>query len=72
MSSYKILINAIRCLGCKAVVVSKYRHDFVACSCGNGADGGNEYLRRVGDIEHMQELSVVELPSGQVVLASSL
>lgn len=34
-------------MGCKDVIESKYRHDFVTCSCGNiSVDGGNDYFKR--------------------------
>jgi hypothetical protein len=39
--------NAARCLLCGDVIESKYRHDFVECSCGEiFVDGGKDYLRR--------------------------
>lgn len=39
--------NKIRCKHCGDVIESKYRHDFVVCSCGTVAvDGGKDYLRR--------------------------
>ena len=45
-----IIQNAATCLGCGDFIVSKHRHDFVTCTCGAiSVDGGQEYLRRVGD-----------------------
>ena len=45
-----IIQNAVTCLGCGDFIVSKHRHDFVTCTCGAiSVDGGQEYLRRVGD-----------------------
>ena len=42
-----IIKNAIRCNICGDEIESKYRHDFVECSCGSCAvDGGHDYLRR--------------------------
>jgi len=36
----------LKCLLCRDVIESKYRHDFVTCSCGNvSVDGGNDYLK---------------------------
>ena len=43
----KITKNCIQCKACGEVIESKYRHDFVICSCGRcSVDGGLEYLRR--------------------------
>jgi len=45
-----IIQNAVTCLGCGDFIVSKHRHDFVTCTCGAiSVDGGQSYLRRVGD-----------------------
>ena len=45
-----IIQNAVTCLGCGDFIVSKHRHDFVTCTCGAiSVDGGQAYLRRVGD-----------------------
>lgn len=45
-----IIQNAVSCLACGDFIVSKHRHDFVTCTCGAiSVDGGQEYLRRVGD-----------------------
>ncbi len=39
--------NAARCLDCGDVLVSRFRHDYKECSCGNlMVDGGNDYCRR--------------------------
>ena len=56
-----IIQNAVTCLGCGDFIVSKYRHDFVTCTCGAiSVDGGQSYLRRVGDfanaVDHSWEL----------------
>lgn len=43
----KINRNAVQCKNCKDVIESKYRHDYVTCSCGHTAvDGGHDYLKR--------------------------
>ena len=43
----KIIRNAIKCNHCGDIIESKYRHDFVTCSCGCvSVDGGKDYLRR--------------------------
>lgn len=44
-----IVQNAVICNKCDEFIVSKNRHDFVECKCGNiFVDGGQEYLRRGG------------------------
>jgi hypothetical protein len=53
-----IVQNAATCLGCGDFIVSKHRHDFVTCTCGAvSVDGGQEYLRRVGDFGNAMDLS---------------
>jgi hypothetical protein len=53
-----IVENAALCLSCGDKIVSKHRHDFVNCTCGAVAvDGGQEYLRRVGDFENAMDIS---------------
>jgi DNA-directed RNA polymerase subunit N (RpoN/RPB10) len=53
-----IIQNAVNCLSCGDLIVSKHRHDFVTCTCGAvSADGGQEYLRRVGDFANAVDLS---------------
>lgn len=57
-----IVQNAVTCNKCDDFIVSKHRHDFVTCKCGAvSVDGGQSYLRRVGDvsggaIEHSWEI----------------
>jgi hypothetical protein len=55
----EITKNSAMCLLCKDVLVSKNRHDFVTCACGNlSVDGGNDYLKRsVMDTESYLDLS---------------
>ena len=50
-----------KCRLCKSVIVSKYRHDFVKCKCGEiFVDGGLEYLRRGGiHLKNFIDLSIV-------------
>lgn len=46
-----IVQNAVICNKCDDFIFSKTRHDFVSCKCGAiSVDGGQEYLRRVGDV----------------------
>ena len=50
-------VNACKCRSCGDVIRSYSRHDFKACKCGKVmVDGGNEYMRRVGEISQMIEL----------------
>lgn len=51
-----IVQNAVMCNKCSDFIVSKHRHDFVTCKCGNvSVDGGQAYLRRVGGIEKNED-----------------
>ena len=53
-----IVQNAVTCLGCGDFIVSKHRHDFVTCTCGAiSVDGGQEYLRRIGDFGNAMDIS---------------
>lgn len=48
----RILRNKAKCLKCGDVIESKYRWDYVSCSCGSLAvDGGRDYLKRCGSLE---------------------
>ena len=39
--------NKAQCMLCKDILVSKTRHDFWTCKCGNlSVDGGREYIKR--------------------------
>lgn len=50
--------NKAKCAKCGDVIISKHVHDYVPCSCGAIAvDGGNEYLKRVGNMDDVIELS---------------
>jgi hypothetical protein len=53
-----IIENTVVCLSCGDKIVSKHRHDFVTCTCGAvSVDGGQSYLRRVGDFGNAMDLS---------------
>ena len=55
----KILVNKIKCKKCGDVIESKSRHDFKFCSCGAvSVDGGLDYIRRCGEEDDYEELSV--------------
>jgi len=57
----KIIVNKIKCKKCGDIIESKYTHDFRFCKCGSIAvDGGHEYLRRLGDLDNYEELSIVK------------
>ncbi|WP_446686406.1 DUF7695 domain-containing protein [Paenibacillus eucommiae] len=57
----RILVNKVRCKQCLQEVVSETTHDFQKCKCGKvGVDGGKSYLRRVGELDLIEELSVWE------------
>ena len=57
-----IVQNAVICNKCDDFIVSKHRHDFVTCKCGAiSVDGGQEYLRRSGDLSAAIDMSW-ELP----------
>ncbi len=44
-----LILNAIQCLLCKEIIVSRHRHDFKSCKCGKvSVDGGLYYRKRVG------------------------
>lgn len=58
----KILVNQIRCKKCGDIIESKSVHDFNFCRCESVAvDGGHDYLRRVGELNAWEELSVCEM-----------
>lgn len=53
-----IVQNAVICKKCNDFIVSKTVHNYVTCSCGAVAvDGGQEYLRRVGDFVNALDMS---------------
>lgn len=57
----RIFVNRARCKKCGDTIESKHRWDFRTCSCGAvSVDGGHDYLRRVGDIDAMEELSIYD------------
>ena len=57
----KIIINKIRCKKCNDSIESKTVNDFKKCKCGAIAiDGGKQYLKRLGKLEDIEELSVIK------------
>jgi len=58
---YRIIRNKAQCSKCGDIIESTFRHDFVNCKCGAiYVDGGHDYLRRLGNLEDIIELSEVE------------
>ncbi len=56
-----IIINKIKCKKCGDEIESKSVHDFKSCRCGAVAvDGGHNYLRRCGNREDWEELTVTD------------
>lgn len=57
----KILRNSAKCKKCKDEIQSVHRHDFKWCKCkGIFIDGGVDYLRRGGQLENLEDTSVIE------------
>ena len=55
----EIISNKIKCKKCGDVIESKTNNDLKRCSCGTVAvDGGKEYLKRIGNEEDYEELSI--------------
>lgn len=45
-----ILRNSAICLNCNQEIVSRYRTDYITCSCGRlSVDGGSSFLKRNGN-----------------------
>ena len=50
--------NRARCKKCGDIIESKYRHDFVTCTCGTiSVDGGDDYFRWIGNPEDFEEMN---------------
>ena len=57
----RIRCNKIKCKKCGDIIKSTRVHDFKWCTCKSIAvDGGLEYLRRIGNLEDIIELSEFE------------
>jgi len=55
-----IVSNQAECLKCGDKPFSAHRHDFKRCECGEIAvDGGDEYLRRLGNPNNMKDMSII-------------
>lgn len=55
--SNKLILNRAKCLNCRDIIISYFRHDFNTCSCGQvSVDGGLDYAKRSGT--DYQEMSI--------------
>lgn len=56
-----IITNKAKCKLCNSIIESKYRHDYVECSCGEiSVDGGKDYLKRgAKNFENFIDLSEI-------------
>lgn len=64
-----IIQNQVQCHRCGDKPYSATVHDFKSCKCGSvSVDGGQQYLRRVGELNAFSEMSV-ELPKEAVEAA---
>lgn len=69
MNKRKIILNRARCKNCGTFLESKHRHNFVVCDCfedkenttGIFIDGGTDYLRRGGNLDNFEDLSIVKI-----------
>lgn len=60
MTGTYIVANSVRCNLCSDNIFSSHRHDMVSCTCGNiSVDGGQDYLRRVGNMKDHVDTSIV-------------
>lgn len=58
-----IVSNQAKCKKCGEEIFSAHRHDFKSCKCGSiSVDGGMDYLRRVGDLDAIEDMSI-EIPN---------
>ena len=56
-----ITSNKIKCKKCGDIIESKSTNEYKRCSCGAVAiDGGKDYLKRIGNEEDYEELSVTK------------
>lgn len=56
-----IKVNKVKCKKCGNIIESKTTNDLKRCFCGAVAvDGGKEYLKRIGNDEDYEELSIIK------------
>lgn len=54
----RIIRNAAICMDCDDLIESTHRHDFKMCKCrAIGVDGGHSYLKRIGDMKKIIDIS---------------
>ena len=54
----KIIVNKAKCKKCGDIIESKEVNDYKRCTCGSIAiDGGQEYIKRVGNKDDIIELA---------------
>lgn len=57
----KILRNLCRCKKCNTFIESTHVHHWAQCKCGAiFTDGGKEYIRRGGDLDSIEDLTVYD------------
>ena len=57
----EIISNKIKCKKCGNIIESKSTNDYKRCFCGADAvDGGKDYLKRIGNEEDYEELSIIK------------
>lgn len=57
----EIINNKIKCKKCGDIIESKSTNDYKKCSCSAVAvDGGKDYLKRIGNEEDYEELSIIK------------
>lgn len=57
----KIISNKIKCKKSGDIIESKSTNEYKRCSCGAVAiDGGKDYLKRIGNEEDYEEMSIVK------------
>ena len=57
----EIISNKIKCKKCGDIIESKSTNDYKGCPCGVVAiDGGKDYLKRIGNEEDYEELSIIK------------
>ena len=57
----EIISNKIKCTKCGNIIESKSTNDYKRCSCGTVAiDGDKDYLKRIGNEEDYEEMSIVK------------
>ena len=60
----EIISNKSKCKKCRDVIESKNINDCKRCSCVSVAvDGGKDYLKRIGNEEDYEELSIIKSTS---------